>query len=129
MDKNDFSFNGEEIKLDKIRHLRLGIKGLKLLSKKFGSVEKAFKQFDKSNDMDEDFLDILVAFLHACLVHEEQDITIEEVENLIDFPMITETFKKIANTLKGSMPQKNEVETSTAGESQLTSTESNTTAE
>jgi len=123
-DIDDLSYQGEEIKLDKIRHIKYTIKGLKLIAKKFGSVVKAFDQMKTMNqDFDIETMDHLVLLLHAGLVHEDAKLMVDDVENMLTMDNLMSVFHKILAAFGGSMPQpKDEVSETAEGESPLTST-------
>ena len=127
MDKNDFSYNGEKIILDKERTVRLTIPGMKFLSKHYGTIDNAFKKFETAK-WNAEFFDDLTIWTTACLLHEDDKINIKKVENMIEFNNFTKLFIAITKCIKGSMPESNmpesnEVATENQGESQSTSIE------
>jgi len=106
MDKNDFGYEGEEIKLDKIRHIKYTIKGLKIISKKFGSVIEAFDGMKTMNqNFDTETMDNLVLLLHAGLIHEDSNLTVDAVENMLTIGNLPEIFQKIITSFSGSTPK------------------------
>ena len=106
MDRDDLSYEGEEIKLDKIRHIKYTIKGLKLLAKKFGSVAKAFEQMQTMNQkMDVDTMDNLTLLLQAGLIHEDNKLTADDIENWLTIENMPVIFGKIIQAFTGSTPQ------------------------
>lgn len=105
-DIDDMIYEGEEIKLDKIRHIKYTIKGLKIIAKKHGSVVKAFNDMKKMNpDFDCDTMDHLTLLLYAGLVHEDEKLTIDKVESLLTMKNMPIAFQKILVAFKGSTPQ------------------------
>lgn len=131
-DIDDMDYPGEEIKLDKIRHIKYTIKGLKLLAKKFGSVAKAFEQMQLMNqEFDIETMDNLTLLLHAGLIHEDAKLTVDDVENLLNMDNMTSVFYKIMDAFTGSTPQatEDEVNQDEPGEPKSTSTESSLIAE
>ena len=116
-DIDDMSYEGEEIKLDKVRHIKYTIKGLKIIAKKFGSVVDAFEQMKNVNQkFDIDTMDNLVLLLHAGLVHEDIKITVDEVENMLTMENMSTVFNKIIKAFGGSVPQPKEGSESEVGE-------------
>ena len=109
MDIDDMSYEGEEIKLDKIRHIKYTIKGLKIIAKKFGSVVKAFKDMETMNqDFDIETMDNLTLLLYAGLVHEDEKLTIDDVENMLTMANLPIAFNKIIIAFNGSTPEPKE---------------------
>lgn len=132
LDIDEMDYQGEEIKLDKIRHIKYTIKGLKLIAKKFGSVVGAFGQMRTMNqEFDVETLDNLVLLLHAGLIHEDAKLAVDDVENMLTLENMPAVFNKIIAAFNGSMPQPAEGEVNHAepGEPISTLTESNSTAE
>lgn len=119
MDINDMDYEGErfmedksigeEIRLDKIRHIKYTIKGLKIIAKKCGSVVKAFNDMQT---MDANFtvetMDNLVILLHAGLIHEDSKLTADDVENLLTMSNMTTVFNAIIKAFNGSTPEPTE---------------------
>lgn len=106
MDIDDMSYIGEPIKLDKVRHIKFTIKGLKLIAKKSGSVVKAFNDMQLMNkEFDVEGMDHLVLLLHAGLIHEDPTLTIENVENFLTMGNMTTIFTAIIRAFNGSMPE------------------------
>ena len=109
MDIDDLNYEGEEIILDKIRHIKYTIKGLKLIAKKFGSVVKAFDDMQKMNqDFDVETMDNLTLLLHAGLVHEDAKLTLDDTENMLTISNMPIAFQKIITAFNGSTPQSKE---------------------
>jgi len=141
-DIDDMSYEGEEIKLDRLRHIKYTIKGLKLIAKKFGSVVKAFDQMKTMNqEFDTETMDNLVLLLHAGLIHEDAKLTADDVENLLTLENMPIVFHEILEAFTGSVPQAEENSEGDPGaqpkegsedepgESKSTSTELSSTAE
>ena len=111
MDIDDMSYDGEEITLDRIRHIKYTIKGLKIIAKKHGSVVKAFNDMQKMNqDFDVETMDNLVLLLHAGLIHEDPKLSIDDVENMLTMDNLTPIFYKIITAFSGSTPEPKEDE-------------------
>ena len=106
MDIDDMGYEGEEIKLDKIRHIKYTIKGLKIIAKKHGSVVKAFSDMQK---MDGSFtvetMDNLVVLLHAGLIHEDANLSAGDVENILTMNNMGTVFNAIITAFNGSTPE------------------------
>lgn len=127
MDVNDMDYIGEEIKLDKIRHIKYTIKGLKVLSKAYGSVHSAMAKIEKLNEnFDVETLDDICIFVHAGLIHQDDQLKIEDVENILEFGHITSAMQKIMEAIRHSMPNPAEVSNDNQGESSSISIKSNT---
>lgn len=110
MDKNSMDYQGEVIILDKERHIKYTIKGLKLISAKFGSVVEAFSIMQNMNmNFDTETMDNLVLLLYAGLIHEDNELTADYIENYITLDNMTEIFSLIIKAFGGSMPEENEV--------------------
>ena len=106
MDIDDLSYIGQPIKLDKLRHIKFTIKGLKLIAKKSGSMVKAFNDMQLMNkEFDIEGMDHLVLLLHAGLIHEDPTLTIDNVENLLTMNNMTIIFTSIMKAFNGSMPE------------------------
>lgn len=132
-DKDDMGYLGEEVQLDKIRHIRYTMRGLKIIAKKFGSVVGAFKQMEGLNpDFDVDSMEHIAMLLQAGLVHEDNDLTMDDVENMITFENIIPIFHTIVKALGGSIPDPKDSGGSEGAEGEtpaLTSTDLNTLPE
>ena len=117
MDIDDMGYEGEEIKLDKIRHIKYTVKGLKIIAKKFGSVVKAFNDMQKMNqEFDVQTMDNITLLLHAGLVHEDPKLTIDDVENMLTMVNIPIAFTKIIVAFNGSTPEPKENDDKENGE-------------
>jgi hypothetical protein len=115
-DINDMDYPGEKINLDRVRHIKYTIKGLKLIAKKFGSVAKAFEQMKTMNqDFDIETMDSLVLLLHAGLIHEDPKLTADDVENMMTIENMAAIFNKIITAFSGSTPQPDENEVDQPG--------------
>ena len=120
-DRDAMGYQGEEVQLDKIRHIKFTMRGLKIIAKKFGSVVGALKQMENINpDFDEEGMNHIAMLLQAGLVHEEKELTIDDVENMITFDNMTPIFQVIVRSLGGSIPEPKELGGSegTEGETQ-----------
>ncbi len=131
LDIDDMFYLGEEVKLDKIRHIKFTMRGLKLIAKKYGSVVEALRKMENLNkDMDEESMEHIAMLLQAGLVHEDKNLTLDDAENMITFNNIFPIFMTIQKSLGGSLPQPTDDGGSegTEGNLPLTSTPSNTSA-
>lgn len=109
MDIDDLSYEGEEVKLDKLRHIKFTIKGLKLIAKKSGSVVKAFNDMQIMNpEFDVEGMDHLVFLLHAGLIHEDPTLTIDQTENFLTMGNMKPVFAAIIKSFNGSTPEPKE---------------------
>jgi hypothetical protein len=122
-DINDFDYKGEEIKLDKIRHLKYTVKGLKILSSMFGSVTAAMTKLEQFNpEIDDETISNIITFAYAGLIHEDENITLDYIENMLDFSTLLEVMKAVPYAVLHSMPKSEEVSNDTEGKRKLTST-------
>ena len=86
------------ITLDKERHLRLSLKGMIGFEKLTGfSLLKGFKLKDLG-------LEATAAMLWACLIHEDKELTYDDVQCMVDFNNLEATIDALANCLTDSMP-------------------------
>ena len=109
MDIDDSSYDGEEIKLDKIRHIKYTVKGLKIIAKKFGSVVKGFNSMQTINpEFDTETMDNLTLLLFAGLVHEDPKLTQDDVENSMTMTNMGQAFEKVMIAFDESTPKPNE---------------------
>ena len=105
-DKDDLSYQGEAIKLDKVRHLKFTFRGMKLLAKKYGSVNAAMERISAmDSNMSADALDDLVNLVHAGLVHEDKSLTTEMVEDMLDFSVLYTIGDVILTAFMKSIPE------------------------
>lgn len=105
-DLDDLNYEGEEIKLDKVRHIKYTIKGLKIIAKKFGSVVKGFNDMKAINlDFDEESMDNLALLLYAGLIYEDPKLTLDSVENFLTIGNMGKVFRKIMIAFNESTPK------------------------
>ena len=118
MDIDDMEYLGEEIKIGgKARHVKYTIKGLKLLSKQYGSVAAAFGKMQTMNqEFDTETMDNLVLLLQAGLIHEDKGLTTDDVENMLTMANMLTVFNMILRAFGQSMPKPEEGSEATAGE-------------
>ena len=102
MDIDNFDYKGEPVKLDKERHLKYTIAGMKLLAKKYGSVMEAFRRLQSIDELSENDLDLIVDIAHAGLIHEDSKLTVAIVENLLDMRNMTGLTLKMIAAFNGS---------------------------
>ena len=122
-DVDDLSYEGEPINLDRLRHIKYTIKGLKIIAKKHGSVIKAFNSMKTINqEFDVETMDNLTLLLHAGLVHEDAKLTQDDVENMLTITNMPEAFQGIMKAFNGSTPQPEEDEVSENTEGEQPST-------
>ena len=108
-DVDDLSYEGEAIKLDKVRHIKYTIKGLKIIARKHGSVIKGFTDMQDMNpEFDIEGMDNLVLLLHAGLIHEDQKLTADDVENMVTMTNMALIMDKILKAFDGSTPKPKE---------------------
>ena len=91
-----------KIELDKERHLRLSLKGMLTFEKLTGrNLMKGFKL----NDLG---LGDTAAMLWACLLHEDRELTYDDVCCLVDFNNLERVLSALADCLTNSFPKKEE---------------------
>jgi len=83
----------------KERHLRFTLNALALLEEKYGSVDKAFEEVQKSNSVLG-----LRYILWAGLSWEDEELTEHDVGNLIDIGYMNDMIEKLGVALDDSMP-------------------------
>jgi len=105
-DRDDMGYLGEKIKLGgKIRHIKYTIPGLKMLARHFGTVIDGLNAFKGFNPyFDEEGLDKLAKLTYAGLMHEDESLTLEAVENMIGPGSIIELPAKLMRALNESLP-------------------------
>ncbi|MDD4986377.1 MAG: hypothetical protein PHQ43_11425 [Dehalococcoidales bacterium] len=91
------------ITLDKERHLLFGLRAMKLIEKTTGKNVLSGEFW--SNPSAADFS----IMLWACLWHEDKDITIEQVDELVDkYSSVTEISEAIAKAWGNATPESDE---------------------
>ena len=103
----DLCYEGEDITLKgKKRTLLYTNKGMKILARKFGTVMKGPNSLTEINsEMDEDTLDKVAILLHAGLVHEDPELTLDDVDNMINFGTMAYCIETITRAVEKSLPQ------------------------
>lgn len=66
------------VKLDKMRNILLGFKGMQLFKKITG---KSLTKLDYENEDMEDYMPVII---YCGLIHEDKDLTLDETTELID---------------------------------------------
>ena len=87
------------IKLDKERHLRLGLRGMIAFQKVTG--KNLLKGF-KLNDLT---LEDTAAMLWAALIHEDADLTYDNVLDMVDLSKLAEVMTALAECINQALPQ------------------------
>jgi len=87
------------IMLDKERHLKITLGGMKKFQEKTG--KNLLKGFNIA-DMD---AGDLAAFVWSCLIWEDPELTLEKCEFMLDFARLTEISNKLAEALNISLPE------------------------
>lgn len=103
----DICYTGEEIVLrGKKRTLLYTNRGMKILAQKFGTVYKGLKVLkDLNYEFDESSLDNMAVLLHAGLVHEDKDLTLDDVENMMRFDIMPYVIGKLSIAIRASLPK------------------------
>lgn len=107
MSIDDVSYEGVEVKLDKVRHIKYTLGGMRIILKKYGSLQKALNVLSEMGDSDltEEGLDVLSTLIYAGLIHEDEELTQKKVENVIDFRNITKLTEALTEALSSSLPE------------------------
>jgi len=96
---------GVRIMLDRERHIRFTFAGIEYLLEKYGSLTDAFTAMqDIQKGVDVRTLGAIVDFAFAGLLHEDRDLTRDDVANMIDLSGINDLAQAIAESLSSSMP-------------------------
>lgn len=85
-----------DITLDKERTLAFPIMSLIRLKKEHGIELKDLADEKKSQDME-----TILALIWAGLVHEDRDLTLEDVGYMVDITMLPEVSEKLSGIFKG----------------------------
>jgi hypothetical protein len=90
------------IELDKPRHLKLTLGGMKRFQEVTGkSLLKGFNMAEMSeND--------LIAFIWACLIWEDKNLSLEDFGFMLDFSRLNEIQGKLAAALTAGIPKSTE---------------------
>lgn len=107
---DDIAYEGAEIKLGgKTRRLKYNFTGIRVLLRKYGSLQKALKEFNKieksGGDITEDMLDVFTTMIYAGLVHEDKTLTFEQVDGMLNFRNVTKNIEAISEALANSLPE------------------------
>ncbi|MEH7117214.1 hypothetical protein V7128_07300 [Neobacillus vireti] len=90
-----------EITLDKVRHLAFPMMSLIKLKKEFGIQLTDLQDEKKAQDME-----VITAIIWAGLIHEDRELSFEDVAYMIDVSMLPEVSAKLSEIFAG-MSQKN----------------------
>ena len=104
---DNITYEGVEITLDKPRHIRYTFAAMRIILKKYGSLQKVFGILQKmeGGDLTEESLDALSTLIYAGLVHEDESLTQGKVENLLDFRNMMPLVDAITEALGSSLPE------------------------
>ena len=107
---DDIAYEGAEIKLGgKTRRLKYNFTSMRVLLRKYGSLQKALKEFSKieksGGDITEDMLDVFTTMIYAGLVHEDKTLTFEQVDGMLNFRNVTKNIEAISEALANSLPE------------------------
>jgi hypothetical protein len=89
------------ITLDKERNISFPLMSLIRLKKEFGIELKDLEDEEKAQD-----IEVILAIIWAGLIHEDKELTIEDVGYMIDITELPEISEKLAEIFE-SMNQKN----------------------
>ena len=90
------------INLDKERHLRLTLNGMVKFRQTTG------KDILKGLDMDEMSSDDIRALLWACLIWEDENLSLDDVGNMIDMRNLLVVLKALPEAIVASFPDQEE---------------------
>lgn len=80
------------------RTIRFTLNAMAELEDRYGSVEEAFRQLDNNS------IKALRCILWAGLMHEDSNLTEQEVGNLIDMQYIQDLMESVGNAFNADMP-------------------------
>ena len=80
------------------RTIKFTLNAMAELEDRYGSVEAAFKQLDKGS------IKAVRCILWAGLIHEDPDLTEQQVGNLIDLQYLQELMSSIGDAFDNDMP-------------------------
>lgn len=97
------------IELDKKRNLRLTLKGMCKFERKYGksifeAVTELFPE-KETNGLTVEQMEALPNILWAELVHEDDSLTVEDVEAMIDLGNVVPLFTKVAEVFASALPE------------------------
>lgn len=107
MSIDDVSYEGVEVKLDKVRHIKYTFAGMRIILKRYGSLQKALNVLGEmeNSELTEEGIDALSTLFFAGLIHEDEHLTQQKLENMIDFRDIAELTNAIIEAISGSLPE------------------------
>jgi len=91
------------VKLDKVRHLRLAAKGMVEFEKITG------KNLLKGLNLDEMTIGDEVALMWACMIHEDKELTYDDVLDMVDLSNINIVDQAVTDCINQSLPDIKEV--------------------
>lgn len=104
-DVDNVVYEGIEVILDKKRHLKYTFKSIRIITKKYGSLQKAIECLQiKGEEIDDEALEVISTLTYAGLIHEDGDLTLDKVENMMDFRHLADLPDKIVKALSLSLP-------------------------
>jgi len=104
------------IMLDRERHAKLTMAGIMFLGEQYdGDAINAFNAFDEINKkieggkselerLSNKAIKVIINFVYACLMHEDRNLTVDAVANMIDLNNMREVFTAITHCMTNSMP-------------------------
>lgn len=87
------------IQLDKERHLKFDLNAFAELEELYGDINTAFEAMQRGS------IKAIRAMLWAGLVHEDKNLTLEQVGSMIDMSNINEVVSAISKAISEAMPQ------------------------
>ena len=89
------------------RTIKFTLNAMAELEDRYGSVEEAFKQLDNNS------IKAVRCILWAGLIHEDPDLTEQQVGNLIDIQYMQELMASLGDAFDADMPEAEELPEST----------------
>jgi hypothetical protein len=104
---DNITYEGVKVNLDKPRQIRYTFAAMRIILKKYDSLQKVFGILQKmeGGDLTEESLDALSTLIYAGLVHEDKMLTQEKAENLIDITNMAALVNAVIEALAGSLPE------------------------
>lgn len=99
-------FKGVRVELDRERHMRLTFSGIEYLIEKYGDLQKAFDAMQAiQGGITKDGIASIIDFSYACLMHEDRNLTRQDLADMLDIAMVAPLAEAIAKAVTASMPE------------------------
>jgi hypothetical protein len=114
---------GVKVMLDKERHMKLTFSGIAYLADQYGTINGAFSEYQMLQDKNPESgknefetlsiraIDCLTHFIFAMLMHEDNKLTYESLQNLIDMDNMKDVFEAMVLSITLSTPKSRDSDT------------------